>query len=62
VAIAGGAIALPGAPVTALFALGGGVISLIFVGIRNAWDIVTFLALRTPPAPASRSERPGDDA
>jgi hypothetical protein len=63
VAIAGGAIALPGAPVTALFALGGGVISLIFVGIRNAWDIVTFLALRTPPAqPRPDPKGRGDDA
>jgi len=29
----------------ALFALAAGVVLLIFVGIRNAWDVVTFLAV-----------------
>ncbi len=30
--------------VDALFVLAGGVVLLIFIGIRNAWDIVTFIA------------------
>lgn len=33
----------------ALFVIGGGVILLIFIGIRNAWDVVTFLAISGPP-------------
>jgi hypothetical protein len=44
-AISAGAIALAAAPVQALFILAGGVVLLIFVGIRNAWDIVTYIAI-----------------
>jgi hypothetical protein len=29
----------------ALFAFGAAVVMLIFIGIRNAWDVVTFLAI-----------------
>lgn len=45
-AIFGAAIALVKAPVQALFALAAGVLLLIFIGIRNAWDVVTFLVIR----------------
>jgi len=41
-----GAIALPIIAAKALFAIGAAVVMLIFMGIRNAWDIVTFLAVR----------------
>ncbi len=44
-AIAAGAIALVTVPVHALFILAGGVVLLIFIGIRNAWDIVTYIAI-----------------
>lgn len=44
--IAAGAIAFPVVSVKALFAVGGGVVLLIFIGIRNAWDIVTYLATK----------------
>lgn len=44
-AICAGAIALPVIPVQALFALAGGALLLIFIGIRNAWDIVTFIVI-----------------
>jgi hypothetical protein len=44
-AILGAGIAMPHAPATALFAVAGGVVLLIFVGIRNAWDVVTYLAV-----------------
>ena len=44
-AISAGAIALAAAPVQALFILAGGVVLLLFIGIRNAWDIVTYLAI-----------------
>ncbi len=43
--ISAGAIALAAAPVPALFILAGGVVLLIFIGIRNAWDIVTYIAI-----------------
>lgn len=54
-AILGGAIALPAAPVNALFALAAGIVLLIFLGIRNAWDIVTYIATggsNKPPDPS----------
>jgi hypothetical protein len=44
-AISAGAIALAAAPVQALFILAGGVVLLLFIGIRNAWDIVTYIAI-----------------
>jgi hypothetical protein len=44
-AISAGAIALAAAPVQALFILAGGVVLLIFISIRNAWDIVTYIAI-----------------
>jgi len=43
-AVAGGAIALHFAPARAFFAIGFGVVFLIFIGVRNAWDVVTYLA------------------
>jgi len=39
-----GAVALHPAPKGALFAVAAGVLLLIFIGIRNSWDVVTFLA------------------
>jgi hypothetical protein len=44
-AIFGGAAALEFVPRGALFVLAGGVLLLVFIGIRNAWDVVTFLAI-----------------
>lgn len=43
-ALFAGAIALPALPAKALFVIAGGVVLLIFIGIRNAWDVVTFIA------------------
>lgn len=45
-AILAGALYLFGVPADAMFALGGGVMLLIFIGVRNAWDIVTYLAIK----------------
>jgi Na+/H+ antiporter NhaA len=42
--LAGGIAVRSGA--AAAFAVAGGVVLLIFIGIRNAWDIVTFLTVR----------------
>jgi hypothetical protein len=44
--ISAGAIALTAVPVQALFIIAGGVMLLIFIGIRNAWDIVTYIAIQ----------------
>jgi hypothetical protein len=44
-AIFAGAIALFSIPVSALFAIAAGVVLLVFIGIRNSWDVVTYLAV-----------------
>lgn len=51
-ALFGGAIVFTIAmPDKADFAIAAGVVLLIFIGIRNAWDVVTFLAVTGgPPA------------
>jgi hypothetical protein len=36
---------LPRAPEAALFACGAGTLGLVFIGIHNAWDTVTYLAV-----------------
>jgi hypothetical protein len=54
-AILASAIALTAHPVEALFALAAGVVLLIFIGIRNAWDIVTYIAVGGPRDPPSSS-------
>jgi len=45
VLILAAAIGLTTVPTIACFALAVGTIALIFTGIRNAWDIVTFIAV-----------------
>jgi len=44
-AISASATDLGADPVRALFILAAGVVLLIFIGIRNAWDVVTYLAV-----------------
>ncbi len=39
------AFMLPGNPAPALYVIGSAMILLLLVGIRNAWDMVTFLAV-----------------
>ncbi|MHB8433249.1 MAG: hypothetical protein ACYDCA_06555 [Candidatus Tyrphobacter sp.] len=45
VAILIGAVLLVVAPRDALFVLAGGTVVFIFMGIRNAWDTVTYIAV-----------------
>jgi hypothetical protein len=45
VLLIGGAIAMQLTPTTALYAPAAAVALIIFVGIHNAWDVVTFLAM-----------------
>lgn len=52
-AILAGAIILLVIPIDAMFAIAAGVLLLIIVGIRNAWDIVTFLAIEGPTKPTT---------
>ena len=58
-AILAAAIALPRHAVPSLFVVGGCAVLVLFVGIHNAWDAVTYIALtrsRTPEAPGSADE------
>lgn len=41
-----GSVMLPIATSNALYALGAGVLLQLFIGIHNAWDVVTFLAVK----------------
>jgi hypothetical protein len=38
-------ILLPGSPEAALFIVGGATLLLLFLGIHNAWDLVTFITI-----------------
>ena len=50
------AIRLPVAASEAMFALGGSVLLLIFIGIHNAWDIVTYVVVELQE-PKNEDER-----
>ncbi len=39
------AMVLPGNPAPALFVIGAATVLLLFIGIHNAWDTVTYIAL-----------------
>jgi hypothetical protein len=52
-AILTGAVLLLVTPVDAMFAVGAGVLMLLIIGVRNAWDIVTFLAIEGPTKPTT---------
>jgi hypothetical protein len=43
-ALAVAAMRLAAAPVAGLFVIGGAVVLLLFIGIHNAWDSVTYIA------------------
>lgn len=45
----GSGLFLSHSPRVVLFALSGATFLLVFVGIRNAWDVVTYLAIRPNP-------------
>ena len=54
------AFALPRHPEPALFGVGGAALLLLFIGIHNAWDIVTFLVLS--PEHSGPANHPGPGA
>jgi hypothetical protein len=45
------AVLLVSCPRQVLFALGGASLLLIFIGIHNAWDVVTYIAFDAPDPP-----------
>jgi hypothetical protein len=51
--ILAGTLALPSHPGTSLFAIAAGVVILMFMGIRNAWDVVTYIAIGINASPQS---------
>ncbi len=51
VALLASAVALPAFAPRALFVIAGSVVLLIFLGIHNAWDTVTFLAITRDDEP-----------
>jgi hypothetical protein len=46
------ALALGRRPASALFAIAAAALVLLFIGIHNAWDTVTYIALQWLPGPA----------
>jgi hypothetical protein len=57
IAVLGAGLGLLWKPAQSLFVLGGATVLLIFIGIRNAWDVVTFLAVNN----AVGEKNGGDD-
>jgi hypothetical protein len=49
VSMCAGGLGLLWVPSKALFAVGGASLFLIFIGIRNSWDVVTYLAVNGVP-------------
>lgn len=50
------ALMLPGNPSPALYLVGAAMLLLLLTGIRNAWDMVTFLAVERAHAENERTE------
>jgi hypothetical protein len=58
IALVVAALTLPGSPAPALFGIGAVVLLLLFLGIHNAWDVVTYVALlRLQPPDARQNGR-----
>jgi hypothetical protein len=67
VVVIGAAIALPVYPALALYLISGAMVALLLLGIHNAWDLVTYLAVershsehKDPEQPHSGSSRRHD--
>jgi len=52
---------LPGQAHRALFAIGAAGLLLLFIGLHNAWDTVTYITIELPAEPAGHEPR-ADDA
>ena len=53
-----GALILPGNPATALSIISAAIVALLFIGVRNTWDLVTFLAIMRPRSVSPQNEAP----
>ena len=59
--LAGAAIALRVSPEPVLFVIGGAALLLLFIGIHNAWDAVTYIAVvRGPQQDDGAAKQPSD--
>lgn len=56
-ALAGGSVAMPRRPEPALFVIAAATLLLVFVGIHNAWDTVTFIVV-TRMGDSARDDAP----
>ena len=54
------AACLRGHPEPALFAIGAIAILLLFIGIHNAWDAVTYIAVTRRQKPEGKQDRPAE--
>jgi Na+/H+ antiporter NhaA len=54
--IVAGTLALPTHSGTSLFIIAAGVVILMFMGIRNAWDVVTYIAIGIDPSQQGASD------
>jgi len=62
-ALLAAAILLWRQPIPSLFVIGGATLLLLFIGIHNAWDTVTYMALlrrRQPEKPVDPEPRPSE--
>lgn len=57
-ALAAAAILLFGDPALALFIIGAVAVALLFTGIRNAWDSITYIAVERPQKPNVDKDKP----
>jgi len=55
--IIGAGLAFPHNPETALFVVGAVALTLIFIGIHNAWDAVEYVAVQLRPNPRPEPEK-----
>jgi hypothetical protein len=49
-------VALPRTPSHSLFFVAGASLLLLFIGIHNAWDTVTYVAIQPPSQPVPPSK------
>jgi hypothetical protein len=62
VAVLSAAISLPRAGTLSLFAIGAATLLLLFVGVHNAWDTVTYILINRWEAHRRRPRESRDDA
>lgn len=60
VTVVAAAMLLPSAPTEALFAFAGANVLFIFIGIHNAWDVVTFIAIELPKTASHAPSKEGE--